>query len=108
MSAVLCRHWQTRIKGRDWYDFLWFVQTNTPLHLKHLECRLRQFGYYNNDAPLNKSDVEHFLIKRIQQLDIAQAKNDIKKFINNESDLDGWSKDLFINIAKQIVFLESA
>lgn len=104
ISAVLYRRWQTRVKGRDWYDFLWFVQTNTPLHLEHLECRLRQFKFYDSKAPLNASDVKHFLVERIQQLDVEIAKKDIEKFIKDTSHLDGWSKELFLTIAEQIKF----
>jgi hypothetical protein len=23
--ALLCRAWQKRIKGRDWYDYYWYI-----------------------------------------------------------------------------------
>ena len=46
MSALLCRRWGERVKGRDWYDLLWFMQRKTPIHLAHLENRLRQFDFY--------------------------------------------------------------
>lgn len=104
ISALLCRQWQTRIKGRDWYDFLWFVQTNTPIHINHLEKRLRQFGYYQNKMPLHATDVKHFLVEKIKQLDIELAKNDIRAFINNASDLEGWSKELFLSITEKLRF----
>src|SRR5689334_8609457 len=33
MHALLCRSWKGRLKGRDWYDFVWFVRQNIPLNL---------------------------------------------------------------------------
>ncbi|OGT21163.1 MAG: hypothetical protein A3C55_05790 [Gammaproteobacteria bacterium RIFCSPHIGHO2_02_FULL_42_13] len=105
LSAVLGRQWQTRVKGRDWYDFVWFAQRQTPLHLVHLEARLRQFGYYKEKSPLEPSTVKQLLMNKIQQLDITQAKNDIKKFIKNTSDLQGWSVALFTTIVKQLTFV---
>ncbi len=104
ISAVLGRQWQTRVKGRDWYDFLWFVQTNTPLHLKHLECRLRQFGYYSEEQSLDEKKVKILLSEKVEGLDVSSAKNDIRKFIKNESDLDGWTKDLFLAVIRQMKF----
>lgn len=46
MHALLCRSWQTRVKGRDWYDFLWYVSFHPELKLVHLEERMRQSGHY--------------------------------------------------------------
>ena len=42
MHALLCRNWKGRIKGRDWYDFVWFVSRDVAVHLRHLEARMRQ------------------------------------------------------------------
>ncbi|MHA7840807.1 MAG: nucleotidyl transferase AbiEii/AbiGii toxin family protein [Gammaproteobacteria bacterium] len=30
ICAMLCRQWKRRVKGRDWYDFLWFIQKKSP------------------------------------------------------------------------------
>jgi hypothetical protein len=54
MHAVLCRQWQRRIKGRDWYDFVWFVGRNTPLHLAHLRDRMVQSGDWSKEKNLHK------------------------------------------------------
>ncbi len=29
--------WKTRVKGRDWYDFEWYVRHNTLLNFEHLQ-----------------------------------------------------------------------
>ena len=44
MHALVYRAWQRRVKGRDWYDFEWYVRWNVPLDFKHLQERIREFS----------------------------------------------------------------
>jgi predicted nucleotidyltransferase component of viral defense system len=46
MHAVLCREWKSRVKGRDWYDLVWFAAFHPELRLAHLEQRMRQPGHW--------------------------------------------------------------
>ena len=32
------------MKGRDWYDFIWYAANHPDLNLSHLEQRMRQTG----------------------------------------------------------------
>ena len=102
MSAVLYRQWQTRVKGRDWYDLIWFIQNNVPLHLAHLEQRLRYFDYYQEKDPITRDVLMKLLHEKIQHLDIKRAKNDIMKFIKDSSRLDAWSHQLFLDASNKI------
>ena len=45
MHAVLCRRWKSRVKGRDWYDLVWYAANHPHLHLSHLEQRMNQSGH---------------------------------------------------------------
>ena len=51
MHALLCCDWKGRVKGRDWYDFVWYMSRGTPLHLAHLEKRMMQSGHKIWDGP---------------------------------------------------------
>ncbi|MEZ5324176.1 MAG: nucleotidyl transferase AbiEii/AbiGii toxin family protein [Verrucomicrobiales bacterium] len=31
VHALLCRDWKQRVKGRDFYDFIWYLGRETPL-----------------------------------------------------------------------------
>ncbi len=105
ISAVLCREWQSRIKGRDWYDFLWFIQRGIPFGLGHLEQRLRAVGYYQSPQVLTQETVKQMLIDRTNKVDLSMAKNDIVKFIKDPSRLDGWSKEVFLAAIERLKFL---
>lgn len=39
MHALVYRAWKNRVKGRDWYDFEWYVRHNVPLGFAHLTER---------------------------------------------------------------------
>lgn len=46
LHAVLCRSWKSRVKGRDFYDYLWYLTHKVTPNLPHLEARMRQSGYW--------------------------------------------------------------
>ena len=41
LHAVLYRDWKSRVKGRDFYDFVRYVSRDVPVNLVHLEARMR-------------------------------------------------------------------
>jgi len=104
ISALLCRQWQLRVKGRDWYDFLWFIQNRVPVHMKHLEARLRFFQFYTSAEPLSESKLKLFIDEKIDTINIDLAKQDINKFIKNPSRIDGWSRDVFHAAVGELMF----
>ncbi len=104
MHAVLFRQWKNRIKGRDWYDFEWFIKKGFPLNLAHLEARAKQSGHLPIDVQLDVLAFKMLIIDRINNLNIQFAKDDIGRFIFNNSDLNLWSKQYFLDLAEKIKF----
>ncbi|MFA5687665.1 MAG: nucleotidyl transferase AbiEii/AbiGii toxin family protein [Kiritimatiellales bacterium] len=102
MHAVLCRAWGRRVKGRDWYDLVWYVARNTPLDLHHLEQRMRQAGHWNSPEPMNEDIFRELLAKRIAAVDIDSAKKDAERFVSDPDSIVVWSQDFFRQIAKRI------
>ena len=100
MHALVYRSWKNRVKGRDWYDFEWYVRHNVPLDFTHLCERALQF---NHEEP----DKETFLQKlneRLATADMNQIKADVLPFVRNPKELDIWSNDYFMELAKMIRF----
>jgi len=100
MHALIFRQWKNRIKGRDWYDFEWYVRNRIPLDFKHLQERAREF----NDIELTRDDFIRMLKERFADADIKQVKQDILPFIENVHELDIWSNQYFIQLSDMIVF----
>ena len=106
MHAVLCRSWKNRVKGRDWYDFEWYVKQQIPLNMKHLQERLYESKNLDKNTPLTKKLLKNMLYDKIDTLDIAKAKEEVSVFIKNKSSLEFWSKEYFKLLADRIEFYE--
>ncbi|MCY4352582.1 MAG: nucleotidyl transferase AbiEii/AbiGii toxin family protein [Gemmatimonadetes bacterium] len=99
MHALLCRKWKQRVKGRDWYDLIWYVTHHPTLHLSHLEQRLRQSGDRDVITPqVFRKDMHD----AIDALDVDQAKRDIEPFVKNPETLDVWSHTFFHTLVNRI------
>lgn len=102
IHAVLCRAWKNRIKGRDLYDYVFYLSMNAPVNLKHLEARLRQSGFWETDAPLELDRLKELLRARFASIDYAQAKQDVLPFIKYPNKLTIWSEDFFHQITDNL------
>lgn len=96
MHALLFRTWKNRVKGRDWYDFEWYVRNNVPLNFDHFHQRSKQFK--SVDKELTKEDFKELLIKKISETDIEMVKNDVRPFIKKTEEMDIWSIDYFMKL----------
>ncbi|MEA3464790.1 MAG: nucleotidyl transferase AbiEii/AbiGii toxin family protein [Thermodesulfobacteriota bacterium] len=105
MHALLCRKWKNRVKGRDWYDFIWYCANHPDLHLAHLEERMRQSDHWEEDTPLEVESFLKLISQAIENLDIDQAKNDVMPFVREPASLDVWSQDFFRDIVKRVRFV---
>lgn len=102
IHAVLCRAWKNRIKGRDLYDYVFYLSVNTPVNLKHLEARLRQSDFLETNAPLDIGQLKELLQARFATIDYEQAKQDVLPFIKDPNKLSVWSQDFFDQITQNL------
>lgn len=98
MHALVYRVWKNRVKGRDWYDFEWYVRHNIPLDFPHLQERALQF----NQEEITRESFFEKLNNRLSTADTNQVKADVLPFIRNPKELDIWSNDYFLQLAKMI------
>ena len=102
MHAVLCREWKSRVKGRDWYDLVWFAAHHQELRISHLEQRMRQTEHWIGPAPLTAGDLRDLLTKRIDKVDIDQIRLEVEPFVKDAAALTIWSKEFFMDVASRI------
>ena len=100
MHALVYRAWKSRVKGRDWYDFEWYVRHNVPLDFAHLAERIRQF----NNEEIGQSEFLAQLKDRLASANINQVKSDVLPFVRNPKELDIWSNDYFVQLADMMKF----
>ncbi len=101
MHALVFRSWKNRVKGRDWYDFEFYIRHNVPLHFAHLQQRILQF----NGEKVEKEAFLALLRHRLSSTDIRQAKADVLPFVRNPRELEIWSNDYFLQLAERIVWV---
>lgn len=102
LHAVLCRKWRNRVKGRDLYDFLFYMARDIPVNMEHLEARLRQTGCIGPDCVFDRPCLLGMLEDRLAAIDYAEAKKDVIRFVNRPDSLNGWNGESFVNISKKI------
>jgi predicted nucleotidyltransferase component of viral defense system len=102
MHAILCRRWKKRVKGRDWYDLVWYAANHPQLHLAHLEQRMRQSGHWKGREQLTPELFKQLLSKAIDKLVVDQARKEVEAFIRDQKSLAIWSREFFQDIADRI------
>ncbi|MDR2556143.1 MAG: nucleotidyl transferase AbiEii/AbiGii toxin family protein [Bacteroidales bacterium] len=101
MSAFLFRKWQNRVKGRDWYDFEWYVRNGVPLNLSHLQARAEDTKSLPQKKFTKKMFIE-LMNEKIKNTNIDLVKKDIFPFIKNVDGLQIWTKEYFLELVKMI------
>jgi len=104
MHALLFRKWNTRVKGRDWYDFEWYVKNNIRLDFTHFSERTRQFESQDLEQ-MSPESFKKLLKEKISNTNMDMVKADVKPFLKDPGQLDIWSSDYFLQLVDMIVFV---
>ena len=103
MHALLCREY---VKGRDWYDFIWYSGTRVKLNHELLSAALDQNGAWAGKH-LKTSDewVRDELKRKIASLDWRLAREDVEPFIHRTelASLEYFNAEYFMQLADRIV-----
>ena len=78
IHAILCRNWQNRIKGRDLYDYVFFLANNINVNLDLLKNKFKEINY-------------------------TESKEDVIPFIKDTQSLNLWNCEFFIKITEQLM-----
>ncbi len=98
VHALTFRQWKTRVKGRDWYDFEWYVRHRIPLNWQHLHDRILEF----TGEDMMFDDFATLLHDKLQNTNIEDVKTDVLPFIMDKRELEIWSNDYFVSLINQI------
>jgi len=101
LHALLFRDWKSRIKGRDFYDFVWYVGHRVPINLSHLEARIAQ----SENRQIEQFDiaaVQALLKERVQSVDLTAAAEDVRPFLRDPRELQLWTEKFFLELISQL------
>jgi predicted nucleotidyltransferase component of viral defense system len=100
--ALLCRKY---IKGRDWFDFLWFVSHEVPVNLELLKNALEQLGpWQGKRLSVDSQWLKSTLKDRIQTIDWSHASQEVLPFLKQREaeQLKFWTTDFFLQFVDKI------
>jgi predicted nucleotidyltransferase component of viral defense system len=103
IHALLCREY---IKGRDWYDFIWYTSNCVDINYEFLGSAINQLGpWQDQDIMVNKKWVLAELEKKIIGMDWQRTAQDVRRFLraNEQPSLDLWSRELFLHQLEKII-----
>lgn len=102
MHALLCREY---VKGRDWYDFIWYVGRKVKLNHRLLSAALDQQGRWAGQHVVTSDAwVREELKKVIAALDFEAAKEDVANFVyaGELGHLDYFNREFFAAMAEKL------
>ena len=103
LHALLCREY---LKGRDWYDFIWYTARKTPVNYVLLGCALKQLGPWQGQRlPVDRAWCVDQLRVKIEATDWARAREDVRRFVkpSEAPSLDLWSREFFMGQCDKLV-----
>lgn len=102
IHAVLCRSWKNRIKGRDLYDYIFYLSRGASFNLKHLQARLEQSGIKPKNEFFSLNEIKEMLLSRFAEIDYHNAMADVRPFVKDHKTLEIWNADFFSQITDSL------
>lgn len=96
IHAIICRDYKNHVKGRDYYDYLFYIAKGSKVNLTYLENKLKNSEILHQNEKLTLERVKEMLKEKFGAVDYELAKEDVLNFVDDKSDLNLWKKELFI------------
>ena len=101
MHALLFRKWKNRVKGRDWYDLEWYIKKGVALDVDHFILRAQDTGDWK-EKTIKQEQILNLLSEKIKSVDFENVKEDVVRFIPDDSVLDIWNEQYFLDLIENL------
>lgn len=102
IHAILCRNWNLRTKGRDLYDYVFYISKNTKVNIELVRNKLIESKVITSKTKFNIENLKEMLNNKFKEINYKMAKEDVLPFIEDKESLDLWSEEFFIEISKNL------
>jgi len=102
INAILCRNYKNNVKGRDYYDFLFFISKGINPNMNYLRNKLIDSNKINENDFFDIEVLKKMLIEMIKKVDFTKVKEDIAKYLINNEDLSYISESLFVDAISKL------
>lgn len=100
--ALLCRPY---LKGRDWYDFNWYIAQGVTPNLVLLKNALEQYGPWKGEyLNVDREWLVNSLGEKISSIDWKKAADDVERFLKpvEQKSLGLWSGKFYMSKLKKL------
>ena len=102
IHAILCRNWNYRTKGRDLYDYIFYLSRKASVNLELIRQKLIASNFISKDEEFNIDILKEMLNKKFKEINYTDAKEDVIAFINDTASLELWNAEFFTEITKDL------
>jgi predicted nucleotidyltransferase component of viral defense system len=95
--ALLCRPY---LKGRDWYDFNWYIAQGVTPNLELLKNALEQYGPWKDQVlKVDREWLVKALGEKISSINWKEAAEDVERFLSplEQKTLSLWSENFYMH-----------
>ena len=100
IHAILCRNWKNRTKGRDLYDYIFYLANSVSVNMDLINNKLLESNYIK--TKININELKELLKDKFKDINYIDAINDVKPFIKDIKSLNLWNKEFFISITENL------
>lgn len=100
--ALLCRNYT---KGRDWYDFIWYIQRQTQINFTLLQNAIQQAGpWKDKHISVTRLWFLEKLKHKISAINWEETKQDVAPFLREKEliILEHWSEEFFLSCVEKL------
>lgn len=102
IHAILCRNWSHRTKGRDLYDYAFFLSKNIKVNMNLVKSKLVESNVLKDDDNFDINILKNMLNEKFKLIDYDAAKNDAAPFLDDSTKLNIWSMEFFQSITDNL------
>lgn len=103
IHAIICRNYKNHVKGRDYYDYLFYIGKGSKVNLEYLENKLKNTDdRFKKDEKITLDKIKGLLKERFENVDYESAKEDVSNFISDKNSLNLWKKELFLSTLESL------
>ena len=97
IHAIICRNYKNHVKGRDYYDYLFYIGKGSKFNLEYLKNKLVNTNDEFNKEEITLDKIKKLLKERFENVNYESAKEDVSNFISDKSSLQLWKRELFLS-----------
>lgn len=102
IHAILCRNWNYRTKGRDLYDYIFYLSKGIKVNINLVREKLIDSNALDKKEEFNIEVLKMMLNNKFKEIDYNDAKEDVITFIEDKDSLNLWSLEFFTEISKNL------